>query len=64
VLSVVGLVSWELVRKATVFIAEEMGAALKRSAFSPNIKERVDHSCTVLDREGRIVAQAEHIPVH
>jgi N-methylhydantoinase B len=58
------LVSWELVHKATVFIAEEMGVALKRSAFSPNIKERVDHSCAVLDREGRIVAQAEHIPVH
>jgi N-methylhydantoinase B len=64
VLSAVGLVSWELVHKATVFIAEEMGVALKRSAFSPNIKERVDHSCAVLDREGRIVAQAEHIPVH
>jgi N-methylhydantoinase B/acetone carboxylase, alpha subunit len=59
-----GLVSWELVHKATVFVAEEMGVALKRSAFSPNIKERMDHSCAVLDREGRIVAQAEHIPVH
>ncbi|MEN2999230.1 MAG: hydantoinase B/oxoprolinase family protein [Acidilobaceae archaeon] len=41
-----------------------MGVALKRSAFSPNIRERMDHSCAVLDREGRIVAQAEHIPVH
>ncbi|MEM0450937.1 MAG: hydantoinase B/oxoprolinase family protein [Nitrososphaerota archaeon] len=58
------MVSWELVHKATVFIAEEMGVALKRSAFSPNIKERMDHSCAVLDGEGRIVAQAEHIPVH
>jgi N-methylhydantoinase B len=57
------MVSWELIHKATVFIAEEMGVALKRSAFSPNIRERMDHSCAVLDSEGRIVAQAEHIPV-
>ncbi len=58
------MVSWELIHKATIFIAEEMGVALKRSAFSPNIRERMDHSCAVLDSEGRIVAQAEHIPVH
>jgi len=58
------MVSWELIHKATVFIAEEMGVALKRSAFSPNIRERMDHRCAVLDGEGRIVAQAEHIPVH
>ncbi|MCS7142289.1 MAG: hydantoinase B/oxoprolinase family protein [Aigarchaeota archaeon] len=58
------MVSWELIDKATAFIAEEMGVALKRSAFSPNIKERVDHSCAVVDDGGRIVAQAEHIPVH
>jgi len=58
------VVSWELVYKATVFIAEEMGVALKRSAFSPNIRERMDHSCAVLNSQGLIVAQAEHIPVH
>jgi len=58
------MVSWELIYKATCFIAEEMGVALKRSAFSPNIRERMDHSCAVLDEEGRVVAQAEHIPVH
>ncbi|MEZ0290490.1 MAG: hydantoinase B/oxoprolinase family protein [Sulfolobales archaeon] len=58
------MVSWEIIYKATVFIAEEMGVALKRSAFSPNIRERMDHSCAVLDSEGRIVSQAEHIPVH
>ncbi|MEM3832042.1 MAG: hydantoinase B/oxoprolinase family protein [Thermoprotei archaeon] len=58
------MVSWEIVYKASVFIAEEMGVALKRSAFSPNIKERMDHSCAVLDSRGLIVAQAEHIPVH
>lgn len=58
------MVFWELIYKATVFIAEEMGVALKRSAFSPNIRERVDLSCAVTDVDGRIIAQAEHIPVH
>ncbi|SMD30652.1 hydantoinase B/oxoprolinase family protein [Picrophilus oshimae] len=56
--------NWEIIGKATQFIAEEMGISLKRSALSPNIRERMDHSCAVLDEEGRIVAQAEHIPVH
>jgi N-methylhydantoinase B len=55
---------WELVGKATEFVAEEMGVALRRSALSPNIRERMDHSCAVLTAAGRIVAQAEHIPVH
>lgn len=45
-------------------IAEEMGAALKRTAFSPNIKERLDFSCAMFDRQGRMIAQAAHIPVH
>jgi N-methylhydantoinase B len=58
------LLRWEIVQKGTVFIAEEMGVALKRSALSPNIRERLDHSCTVLNPHGLIVAQAEHIPVH
>jgi len=45
-------------------IAEEMGIVLQRTAFSPNIKERKDLSCALFDREGRLIAQAEHIPVH
>jgi N-methylhydantoinase B len=45
-------------------IAEEMGAALVRSAFSANIKERRDCSTALFDERGRMVAQAEHIPVH
>lgn len=53
-----------LVSKATEFVAEEMGVALRRSALSPNIRERMDHSCAVLTAEGEIAAQAEHIPVH
>jgi N-methylhydantoinase B len=45
-------------------VAEEMGAALVRSAFSANIKERRDCSAALFDERGRMVAQAEHIPVH
>jgi N-methylhydantoinase B len=45
-------------------VAEEMGAALIRSAFSANIKERRDCSTAIFDANGRMVAQAEHIPVH
>jgi N-methylhydantoinase B len=45
-------------------IAEEMGIALERSAYSPNIKERRDHSCALFDARGNLVAQAAHMPVH
>ncbi len=45
-------------------VAEEMGATLMRSAFSPNIKERRDMSCALFDGRGRMIAQAAHVPVH
>ncbi len=45
-------------------VAEEMGAALRRTAFSPNIKERRDYSCAVFDGGGRVVAMGDHMPVH
>jgi N-methylhydantoinase B len=45
-------------------IADEMGAVLVRSAFSANIKERRDCSTALFDPRGRMIAQAEHIPVH
>ena len=45
-------------------VAEEMGAVLIRSAFSANIKERRDCSTAIFDERGRMIAQAEHIPVH
>jgi N-methylhydantoinase B len=45
-------------------IAEEMGAALRRSAFSPNIKERRDYSCAVYDADGEVLAMGDHMPVH
>src|SRR5512136_1511798 len=54
----------EVIRGALVYAAEEMGIALKKSAYSPNIKERMDHSCALFDHDRRLIAQAEHIPVH
>lgn len=45
-------------------ITEEMGAALRRTAFSPNIKERRDYSCAVFDGHGEVVAMGDHMPVH
>lgn len=45
-------------------VCDEMGAVLKRVAFSPNIKDRLDFSCAVFDAQGELCAQAAHIPVH
>ena len=45
-------------------IAEQMGAVLRNTAVSTNIKERLDYSCAVFDRDGGLVANAPHIPVH
>jgi N-methylhydantoinase B len=45
-------------------IAEEMGAALRRTAFSPNIKERRDYSCAIFDAHGQVIAMGDHMPVH
>jgi N-methylhydantoinase B len=45
-------------------IAEEMGAALRRTAFSPNIKERRDYSCAIFDSGGQVIAMGDHMPVH
>src|SRR5688572_32950182 len=49
---------------AFAMIAEEMGTVLVRGALSPNIRERRDASCALFDADGRMVAQAAHIPVH
>ncbi|HMB93454.1 MAG TPA: hydantoinase B/oxoprolinase family protein [Rhodothermales bacterium] len=54
----------ELYRHRFAGVAEEMGVTLRRTSYSPNIKERLDFSCAVFDTEGRMVAQAAHIPVH
>jgi N-methylhydantoinase B len=45
-------------------IAEEMGAALRRTAFSPNIKERRDYSCAIFDAHCEVIAMGDHMPVH
>ena len=45
-------------------VCDEMGAVLRRVAFSPNIRDRLDYSCAVFDPEGGLCAQAAHIPVH
>jgi len=54
----------EVFRNLYASVAEEMGAALFRSAFSPNITERRDCSCALFDGDGVMVAQAAHVPVH
>jgi len=63
-MSTVNPISLEVFRSALTAIAEEMGAVLTRSSYSPNIKERRDFSCALFDQQGRLVAQAAHIPVH
>ncbi len=45
-------------------VADEMGAVLRRAAYSPNIKERADCSCALFTPDGTLLVQAEHIPVH
>jgi N-methylhydantoinase B len=54
----------EIMKNAFTFVPQEMGTVLRRTAYSPNIKERMDASCAIFDSEGRMIAQAEHIPVH
>ena len=54
----------EIYRALYTSVAEEMGIALRRTAFSPNIKERRDYSCAVFDGDGRVIAQGDHMPVH
>src|SRR5580658_4363822 len=57
-------VELSIFQSAVHSIAEEMGAALRRTALSPNIKERRDYSCAVFDGRGRVIAMGDHMPVH
>ncbi len=57
-------VTLEVFRHLFTALAEEMGAALKRTSFSPNIKERRDYSCALFDAAGTAVALGDHMPVH
>ena len=61
---IVDKVTIEVIRHYLEYTAEEMGIVLRNSAYSPNIKERMDHSCAIFDAKGQMIAQAEHIPVH
>ena len=54
----------EIFRHLFTALAEEMGAALRGAAYSPNIKERRDYSCALFDGSGRVVAMGDHMPVH
>jgi N-methylhydantoinase B len=54
----------EVFKNRFASISEEMGVTLNRTAFSPNIKERRDFSCAIFNKNGEMVAQAAHIPVH
>jgi len=60
----VDVITREVIRGGLEYIAEEMGIILRNTAYSTNIKERMDHSCAIFDDKGRMIAQAEHIPVH
>lgn len=57
-------ITLELYRHRFAGVAEEMGITLRRTGYSPNIKERLDFSCALFDGRGRLIAQAAHIPAH
>jgi N-methylhydantoinase B len=57
-------ISFEVIKNALISSSREMSQALRRTAFSPNIKERRDCSCALFDGSGRLVAQSKDIPVH
>jgi N-methylhydantoinase B len=57
-------VDLEIFRNLYVSIADEMGAVLRKTAFSSNIKERRDYSCAVYDATGQTIAMGDHMPVH
>jgi 5-oxoprolinase (ATP-hydrolysing) len=54
----------EIFNNRFVAVAEQMGGVLQNSAYSVNIKERLDYSCALFDQRGRLIANAPHIPVH
>ena len=63
-MSRVDAVTLEVARHRLAAVADEMGGVLRRTAHSPNIKERMDCSAAVFVADGEMLAQAEHIPVH
>ena len=57
-------ISLEVFKNMFISVAEEMGVALLRTSYSPNIKERRDFSCAIFSPQGEMIAQAAHVPVH
>src|SRR5437899_2161118 len=57
-------IDFEVFKNLFLSVAEEMGVTLRRTGFSPNIKERLDYSCAVYDARGETIAQGDHMPVH
>ncbi len=57
-------ISLEVFKNMFISVSEEMGVALQRTSYSPNIKERRDFSCAVFNPQGEMIAQAAHVPVH
>lgn len=62
--TIIDAATLEVLRYRFLAVAEEMGAALIRTAYATNIKDRHDCSCAVFTPEGEVIAQAEHIPIH
>lgn len=60
----INLIEAQVINQALRNVALETGIVLQRSAFSPNIRDRLDFSSAIMDHQGRLIAQAEHIPVH
>jgi N-methylhydantoinase B len=58
------IIEFEILYKNLISISEDMGKILQRSSYSPNIRERLDASCAIFNGNKKLVAQAEHIPVH
>lgn len=58
------IIELKLFASRVIAICEEMGLVLRRAAFSPNIKDRLDFSCALFGADGQLFAQADHMPVH
>jgi N-methylhydantoinase B len=63
-MSTLDKITGQIIRSSLLYASEEMGIALRNASYSPNIKDRMDHSAAIFDSKGRLLAQAEHIPVH
>ena len=63
-MSIMDKITGQIIRSSLLYASEEMGIALRNAAYSPNIKDRMDHSAAIFDSDGNLLAQAEHIPVH